>query len=383
MTDRQLQVRGRVLLGVWIAAVIVVSIQATLNHTNNFETFRSSWFDLVAGRDPYGPSARHQDFFKYSPTFAVLFAPLAILPFWAGVLLWNALNAGVLYWGLGRVLGHRQAFAARVLVLLDTIGAMQNVQSNALVAGLMLMACADLDTRRELRAAVSVGIGTAIKLFPIVAATYAIFRPYRVPRFALRSIATGAMLIALPLVVVSPTDLGTLYHSWRALQQVDALDRGHSIMQQMHLWLGYSAPNWPVQLLGVIVLLAPLVRISYWGIRRFRLLYLASLLMFCVLFNHKAESPTFVVAVTGVAIWWAVVPRARLSWTALVIVVVGTILSSSDAMPRAIQEGFFEPYRLKVLPVLLVWILTQRELWRRTTPAPHPTPRAGHAAPAT
>lgn len=383
MTDRQIQVRGRFLLGIWITAVIVVSIQATLNHTNNFETFRTSWFDLLEGRDPYGPSARHQDFFKYSPTFAVLFAPLAILPFWAGVLLWNALNAGVLYWALGRLLGHRQAFAARVLVLLDTVGAMQNVQSNALVAGLMLMACADLDTRRELRAAIAIGIGTAVKLFPVVAATYAIFRPYRVPRFALLSTAAGVALIALPLLVVSPTELGALYHSWRALQQVDALDRGHSIMQQLHLWLGYSAPNWPVQLLGAGVLLAPLVRISCWGIRRFRLLYLASLLMFCVLFNHKAESPTFVVAITGVALWWAVVAPTRLSWAALVIVVVGTILSSSDAMPRAIQEGFFEPYRLKILPVLLVWILTQWELWRRAAPAPHPELRAGLAAPAT
>ena len=72
MTERQIQVRGRVLLGLWVAAVIVVSMQATANHTNNFETFRSSWFDLLDGRDPYAPSEQHQDFFKYSPTFGVL-----------------------------------------------------------------------------------------------------------------------------------------------------------------------------------------------------------------------------------------------------------------------------------------------------------------------
>lgn len=370
MTDRQVQTWSRALLGLWIGAVVVVSIQATLNHTNNFETFRWSWFDLLHGRDPYAPSEHHHDFFKYSPTFAVLFAPFAIVPFWAGMLLWNAVNAGVLYWALGRVLGHRQAFVARALVFLDTVGAMQNVQSNALVAGLMLLACADLDARKELRASVSIGIATAIKIFPVVAATYAIFRPYRVPRFAAMAIGVAVLLIVLPLAVVPPSGLRALYHSWGAIQQVDALDRGHSVMQQMHLWLGYNAPNWPVQLFGIVVLLAPLARISWWGLRRFRLLYLASLLMFCVLFNHKAESPTFVVAITGVALWWAVVAHTRLSWTALAIVIVGTILSSSDAMPRAIQNGFFEPYRLKILPVLLVWILTQRELWRRTTPAP-------------
>lgn len=377
--------RDRALLALWVAAVVVVSVQATLNHTNNFDTFRSSWFDLLDGRDPYAPSARHEDFFKYSPTFGVLFAPFAILPFWAGVLLWNAVNAGALYWGLGRVLSAEQAFTARALVFFDAVGAMQNVQSNALVAGLMLIACADLDARRQLRASAGIAVATSIKIFPIVAATYAVFRPYRLPRFALISLGVGALLVALPLVVVSPSELVALYRSWSGIQQVDALDRGHSVMQQLHLWAGWNGPNWPVQLLGVVVLLAPLVRISRWGVRRFRLLYLASVLMFTVLFNHKAESPTFVVAVSGIALWWAMVPRTRLDLTALIVVIVGTILSSSDAMPRALQETVFEPYRLKILPVLLVWLLTQRELWRepRTSPAPRPAPPAASAAPAT
>jgi len=379
MTENQLRGWSRVLLGVWVTAVVAVSIQATLNQTNNFATFRSSWFDLLEGIDPYAPSARHEDFFKYSPTFAVLFAPFAVLPFWAGVLAWNAVNAGALYWALGKALSREHALAARVLVLFDTIGAMQNVQSNALVAGLMVIACVGIDARRELRAATAIGLGTAIKLFPVVAASYAIFRPYRVPRFAIRSVLVGAGLIALPLVVVSPSTLAGLYASWGRIQRVDAVDRGYSVMQQLHLWFGYDLPNWPVQLLAIVVLLAPLLRISYWGLRRFRLLYLASLLMFCVLFNHKAESPTFVVAVTGVAIWFVVSPRRALDWSVLGVVVVGTILSSSDAMPNVIQEGFFEPYRLKIWPVLFAWILTQVELWRRTTPAPL---RAHGSAPA-
>jgi hypothetical protein len=378
-----LQVRGRVLLVLWIGAVVAVSLQASANHNNNFEIFRTSFLNLVGGTDLYAASPRHQDFFKYSPTFALLFAPFALGPFWVGVLLWNAANAIALYWGLGRVLDGETLFAARALVFMDTVGAMQNVQSNALVAGLMIIGCAELDRRREMRAALAIAIGTAVKIFPIVAAVYAIFRPYRVPRFAAWGIVIAAALVASPLIVLSPAELAAQYRSWGAIQQTDALTRGHSLMFQLQQWFTLDLPNWPVQLIGVLALLAPLIRLQYWGVERFRMLFLASLLMFCVLFNHKAESPTFVVALAGVALWFAHAPRTRLTTIVLWVVIIGTVLSSSDAMPRAIQESVFEPYRLKILPVFLVWMLTQVELWRQSAPAQSPPTRASRELPAT
>lgn len=371
------------LLAVWIAAVTVVSIQATAAHNNNFEIFRTSWLNLLAGNDLYGASARHRDFFKYSPTFALLFAPFALVPFWLGMLLWNAANAGALYWGIGRVLSGDHAFAARALVLMDTIGAMQNAQSNALVAGLMIIGCAELERRRELRAAAAIAVATAVKLFPVVAAVFAVFRPYRLPRFALYSLIVGTCLVMGPLLVITPGELVEQYRSWGAIQRTDAVDRGYSVMQQAQLWFGLDWPNWPIQLAGVAVLLAPFLRIQFWGLHRFRMLWLASLLMFCVLFNHKSESPTFVVAIAGVALWFASAPRTRVTWSLLGLVILGTILSSSDVMPEALQEGLFKPYRLKTLPVLLVWIVTQVELWRQTASTPPPARESGRAAAAT
>ena len=365
----------------WLGAVVVTSLQAGAHHNNNFEIFRTAWQNLLAARDLYGASPAHQDFFKYSPTFALLFAPFALVPFTVGVLLWNAANAGALYWGLGRVLEPREALAARAIVLLDTIGSMQNVQSNALSAGLMIAAFADLQQRREVRAALAVALGTLIKIFPIVAGVFAVFRPYRLPRFALLCLAIGILFVAAPLLVLTPASLLAQYRSWSAISSTDALMRGYSVMEQLHLWLGTDWPNWPIQLAGTAVLLAPLVKISHWGIGRFRLLFLASTLMFCVLFNHKAESPSFVVAVAGVAIWFVVARRDWISWAVFGLVVVGTILSASDAMPESLQEGFFEPYRAKTVPVLLAWLLTQWELWRRTTPqsASAPPPGRGSA----
>ncbi|HYC50756.1 MAG TPA: glycosyltransferase family 87 protein [Gemmatimonadaceae bacterium] len=383
MTDRHFQVQCRVLGAVWLLAVFVTSVQAILTHNNNFEVFRASSYNLLAGRDLYVANATHHDFFKYSPTFALLFTPFAVLPFGLGLLLWNAVNAGALWAALGRILDGRQAFIARLIVTMDLVGSMQNVQSNALSAGLMILAFADLNDRREARAATWITLGTIIKIFPIIAGVFAAFRPYRLPRFVLFAVVAAGVAVAAPLLVESPAALVAQYNSWKAISSTDALMRGFSVMELWHLASGTDWPNWPLQLAGVVVLLAPLVRYSFWGLTRFRLLFLASVLMFCVLFNHKAESPSFVVALAGIAIWFTVSERRLADWVLLGVVFVGTVLSSSDAMPKVWQESLFEPYRLKAVPVLLVWVVTQTALWRMTPgQSASAQPRAHRSAPA-
>jgi len=359
---------------------VIVSIQGAAHHTNNLAIFRTSWDNLISGRDLYGLNPTHQDYYKYSPTFALLFAPFAMVPFGVSMLLWNALNAGTLYWSLGRILTAEQAFVARAIVLLDTIGSMQNAQSNALCAGLMILAFADFERRREFLAALSIALATLIKIFPIVAAAFAIFRPFRLHRSIGWSIVVAVVLLAAPLVVLSPAQLAEQYRSWQHLRATDALPRGYSMMEQLHIWLGVDWPNAPIQLLGAAVLLAPLIRYSYWGVFPFRLLFLASVLMFCVLFNHKAESPTFVVALAGIGIWFAISRRSRTDWILLAIVIVGTVLSASDAMPEILQQRFFQPYRLKILPVFAVWIATQLEMWRMRVSATSSLPEPAVAS---
>ena len=374
----------RVLAGLWIAAVVGTAIQGTLDHSNTFEIFRTSWDNIAAGRDLYGANPSHHDYFDYSPTFAVLFAPFAIVPFGLGLLLWNAMNAGTLYWSLGRALNDEQAFVARIIVLGDTIGAMQSAQSNALVAGLMILAFAELVRRRERSGAASIALGTAIKVFPLGAAVFALFRPRRLHVVALWAVVFGAGLLALPLFFVSPRELVEQYGAWLARQPAMATGQ-YSIMDHLRRWTGGAPiPDWPIQLLGMALVVAPLLRapVRDEPATRLRLLGLASLLMFSLLFNHKAESPTFVIGVAGVAIWFAVTDRNRRAWMLMALVFVATVLASSEVIPHLIQERFFEPYHIKTLPVLIVWIVTLQAQWR-TTSAALPARESAHGMPAT
>jgi hypothetical protein len=352
----------------WVGAVVVATIQQGFeHHNNNFLIFRAAALHLLREQNLYAAyPAEHFDFYKYSPTFALLFLPFALPPFGVAMLLWNALNAGALYLAMGLVLPRRAALVARTIVFLDMLGSLQNVQSNALVAALIIFAFAAFERRHTMLGSLATAIGTGIKIFPLAAASFAIFHPRKV-RVAVALATSMVVLVLLPLLVTPAAVLVAQYQSWHAIESKDALARGFSVMEMAQLLLHRGWPNWPIQLLGVAALLAPvLARRERWSEWTFRRLYLCSVLVFCVIFNHQAESPTFVIASAGAAIWFASLDRpSRWEWFVFVFFVVCTILASSDAMPRSIQHAFFDPYRFKTVPCIVLWLELQRRLWAR------------------
>jgi hypothetical protein len=353
----------------WIVAVVAATMQQGVAHeNNNFRIFRAASLNLLHGRDLYAAyPALHFDFYKYSPTFALLFLPFAVPPFWLAMLLWNALNAGALYIAMGMVLPRRAASVARLIVFLDMLGSLQNVQSNALVAALIIFTFAAYERRHTVLGSLAAAAGAYIKVFPLAAASFAIFHPRKV-RVAVALAACMIGLALLPLLVTPPATLMAQYASWRAIEAVDALERGFSVMELLQLLFRRDLPNLPLQLLGVAALLAPvLLRRERWSEWEFRRLYLCSVLVFCVIFNHQSESPSFVIASSGAAIWFASLERrSRWDWALLGFYVVGTVLASSDAMPEVVQRELFDPYRLKAVPCIVLWVELQRRLWRRS-----------------
>ena len=352
----------------WLAAVAAATMQQGVSHqNNNFLIFRAASQHLLHGRDLYAAyPAEHFDFYKYSPTFALLFLPFALPPFAVAMALWNALNAGALYAAIGAVLPRRAAIAARAIVFLDMLGSLQNVQSNALVAALIILTFAAYERRHTVLGSLATAVGTNIKVFPLAGASFAIFHPRKL-RVAVALIVSLGALALLPLLVTSPSTLAAQYASWRSIETTDALERGFSLMYHVQLVFRRDWPNWPFQLLGVALLLAPvLAGRERWGEWGFRRSYLCSVLVFCVLFNHQSESPTFVIPAAGVALWFASLDRRTpWRWALFLLFAVGTVLASSDAMPRWLQEHLFDPYRLKTIPLLLVWVEMQRQLWVR------------------
>jgi hypothetical protein len=299
----------------WLAIYLVIVMCATTicidRHCNNFLIFRAAFGHLIAARDLYAAyPGEHADLFKYSPTFALLFAPFARLPFGAALLLWNLINVLSIFVALRAALPARYRLTAIQLTGIGLVTTVDGSQSNGLVAALLLLAFASLERGRLGVAAASIAAGALIKLFPLAAAVLALPRRDRW-RFAALGVAIGIAAILLPLWVVDAHVLIAEYRSWYHLGAVDALDRGASAMRLLHLVSGYDGPNWPVQLAGTVMLVMPLlVRPSRWMESDFRLAFLASVLVYAVIFNHKAEQPSFIIAIVGVAIWHACSPQS-------------------------------------------------------------------------
>src|SRR5205823_2218225 len=183
------------------SAVFVTVQQGVVGRSNNFKVFRAAAVNLLAHRDLYAAHPdQHFDFYKYSPTFALLFAPLAALPFAPALLIWSLLNSLLLWHAVRRLLPERQATLALALVYLEVLFAMQYTQSNGLVTALILLAFLALEQGRQPRAALLIGLDAFIKIFPLGAAALALFHPRRW-RFTLLLAAVGAGLALLPLVV--------------------------------------------------------------------------------------------------------------------------------------------------------------------------------------
>jgi hypothetical protein len=332
-------------------------------HFNNYRIYERSFRHLLAGQDLYVRyPAEHWDVFKYSPTFAALMGPFSALPDAVGVVLWNLLNAAVfvLAVALVPVLSPRSKALLGLLLVPDFLTAVQNTQANVLVAGLVLLAFALLERGRPGWAALAVACGFYVKLYPALGALAFVFYPRRLRFLG----ALGAWLLvlgALPLAFVSPEQLRALHESWFRLLLADrAALTGLSVMGILHGWFGLDPSKTLVMLAGAAILVAPALDVAAWGRPAFRLLFVASILVWMVIFNHAAESATFFIAMCGVGLWWFARPRGPAEGALLASAFLLT--SMSPRLPSSVIEHVVQPYALKAVPCVAVWIAIVLEL---------------------
>ncbi|WP_309597342.1 hypothetical protein [Flavobacterium davisii] len=92
--------------------------------------------------------------------------------------------------------------------------------------------------------------------------------------------------------------------------------------------------------------------------RNFQLLLLASVLIFTVIFSSGSESPTYIIAFFGVAIWFVLKGKTmtKTDCFLFVLAMLLTSFSPTDLFPKFVREKYINPYALKALPCVLVWL---------------------------
>ncbi|HEX4633865.1 MAG TPA: glycosyltransferase family 87 protein, partial [Gemmatimonadales bacterium] len=247
--------------GLYALSVLLVTLQKGLTHPGNFLLFRCTFERLIHDQDLYVNTPGCGGFL-YSPAFAFLFAPFALLPPLLGLFCWNAINAAAPAIAISRLLGAHRARIVLVFIYLDVVRSLQNSQSNALVAGLLILTFLACERGRIAGAALATGAGALIKIFPAAGGLFALVAPQpartilnRVLVFA----AVGVGLALTPLLVSPPAVVGAQYHAWLTTTTSAGVLRGESLLGILATWFGYAGPNWPVQLAGALTLVAPLV----------------------------------------------------------------------------------------------------------------------------
>lgn len=329
------------------------------NHYNNYTIYKQSFFHLIQGDDLYVKYPdEHWDLYKYTPSFSALFGSLAFLPDWLGLNLWNLINALVLllaiYYLPRQSLREKSIIA--YIVLIELLTSLQNEQSNALIAGLIVLAFGLLERKHYLFATAALVFSVFIKLFGLVGFALFLFYPEK-RKFILYSAGWFLVFSALPLTFISFEQYMLQLASFGQMLQEDHQGfAGISVMSWLHSWFGLNLPKNAVVLAGALLFALPLLRIKSYSNFRFRTLLLSSVLLWVVIFNHKAESPTFVIAMTGVAIWFIVNRQNKFGLVLLFLAIMFTSLSPGDIFPQSIRQNLMIPFVVKAVPCIFIWL---------------------------
>jgi len=348
---------------------VFVTVLASLHRVligkiNNYLIFKLAFFNFISGKDLYVLyPGTHLDYYKYSPTFALLMAPIAILPNAVGVIVWNLLNVVPLFFAVKKLrLEEPQKALICWIILIELITSIQNAQSNGLIAALIIFAFVSFENRKNFLAALFIALATYIKIFGIVALVLFAFYPEKL-KFVLYMVFWLIVLAIIPVVFVSVSQLEFLYGSWLSLITREfGPARGFSVMGVLKYCFGLNIPNVIVQATGAILLCLPILKFRAHNEQTFRYLFLSSLLIWIIIFNHKAESPTYIIALTGVAIWYANQQATKINLGLLLLTLILTSLSPTDVFPKYIRTTFVWPYALKAVPCILIWLKIEYQL---------------------
>jgi hypothetical protein len=359
------------LLLLTVTAIAVVVVQKiTLHSANNFFIFKASLGHLLAHKNLYLYYANeYEDLFLYNPTFVVLFAPFALLPSKIGMVAWlTTVGLGYYFAFTQLTLFKHKGVAVFLFCFIEMITTLQGLQLNALNAVLMLLAYQYMKDQKPYLAGFITAFVFFVKIYPAAIGIVLLLLPQR-NKYLLSCVVSSILFAVLPLVFISFEDLVVVYQQWFAVLThdtgADNASQGISLVAILYKWFNNSPPISPaiLQLVGLAITLLPLIKIKQWASTQFQLLLLASVMMLVIVFNHAAESPTYIIAVMGVCVWYCTVEATIVNKLLMLLVFLFCILLPTDIYPKAWRVAYFVPYSIKTLPVVLVWLKLQIDIF--------------------
>ena len=242
-------------------------------------------------------------------------------------------------------------------------------QFNVAIAAIILLSFWLVENERDEWATFFIVVGTLVKLYGIVGLAFFLFSRHKV-RYVLTLLGWTAVLVCLPMLYSGVDYQLSQYAEWfrclmgKNAENADSIAQNISLLGMVHRVSGLQFSDLWLIAPGMVLFALPYLRFSQYGNVAFRQTLLASVLMFVCLFSTGTESSGYIIALTGVAIWYTAAPWTRSRWdiALMVFAFVLTSLSPSDLFPAYLRRELVQPYALKALPVALVWFRLCYEL---------------------
>jgi len=363
------------IFGVYLIISVVTAISKYLRGDyaiNNYLIFKNVFFNTVNQKNLF---IHYPDLYfdlnHYGVFFSALIAPFAMMPDWLGISLWNIANTFIFIYGIYKLpFSDSKKAIFGLLCLQEYITAALSLQFNVALTGLLLLSAVYIYERKEVKSVTAILIGIFVKIYGIVGLTQFFFIKNKA-KFILSGIAVAVLFFVLPMAYSSPQFVIQCYSDWfQSIVEKNSENQVLGNMQDISLMgfvrriLGDASISNLVFLAGGLPLFAlPYIRIKQYKHYAFQLMILASTLLFLVLFSSSSESPTYIIAVVGVLIWFFLQKeRTPLIIGLLVFVIIFTCFSTSDLFPKFVKENYIIKYSLKAVPCIVIWLRVTYEL---------------------
>ncbi|WP_278843380.1 glycosyltransferase family 87 protein [Hoylesella timonensis] len=355
----------RTLLWLWTLLPIIATV-FKLHRNNNYLIFRGVFWHTVNQTSLYGAYPNEYfDVNHYGPLFALVVAPFAVMPVWLGMLFWNVALSLCLYVAISRSqLKYKQQIFIYWFCAETLLTSLFMQQFNIAIAAIIIASYFLIERERDFWAAFLIVLGTFVKLYGVVGLAFFFFSKHK-GRFVLSLLLWAVVLFVAPMLISNADYVIGQYHEWYVTLLEKNGENLQSIAQNISLLgmvrritgnLLYS-DLWLIAP-ALVLFFIPYFRFSQYRNAMFRQTYLASVLLFVVLFSTGSESSSYIIAISGACIWYLSAPWQRNRWDVVFMVLVLMIsgFGSSDLYPRCIRHDLIQVYSLKALPCTLVWL---------------------------
>lgn len=363
----------RLLLALWLL-LAVVSALTKLHRCNNFLIYRGVFWHTWLQQPLYEAyPMEYNDVNHYGPLFSLVIAPFAVVPLWVGLLLWCVGLTVLLYMAVRcPLLTNRQQLFLLWFSAHELLTALFMQQFNIAIAAIIVLTWYCIERERHCWAAFWLVLGTLVKLYGIAGLAFLPFcRSKR--RFLGWMLLWAVVMVVMPMLISSPGYILGQYQDWFTClmekngENLDSIAQNISLLGLVHRTTGLWFSDLWLIVPGVLAFGLPYLRREQYASIAFRQILLASVLMMVVLFSTGSESSGYIIAFIGVVLWYTCVPWQRSQWdrALMVLVFVLSSLSPSDLFPAYLRREWVQPYALKALPVVLVWLKLCYELYVR------------------